>query len=514
MVHFSFFQCRFTAMQPVILLRQSELKSRPMRILLINPPDELEAMFGAGKAFVQKYKPLGLLYIAAVARDNGHEVSIIDAHARNLKLSEIKKMIEKTRPEVIGISTLTCNGAMVYQLGKWIKKQFPGILVVLGNIHASVFAKQYLAEGCCDVVVHGEGEHVLCEILKHRENNLPLSDILDISFIGKKGAIKKTGPGRVVEDITTLPLPARDLVDEHNYHLTNLSNQSFLPEEGRSSKTMVSSRGCVFRCKFCAVHRGKKPRYNEPGNVVDELELLQNKHGASYVYLMDPLFNGRPDRVIAICDEIQKRGLTIKWGTDVNANFITPEMVRAMNSANCFELSVGIESGVQRLLDTVNKKLTPEKVRRKIRVIRENSDIRIEGLFILGLPGETVQDSLETIRFACSLKLDMAQFSILCPYPGSPIFNELVAAGELNNGIREDGTVDIAVWKRYSSYICFTKIKPIWVPDTLSERQLRGLQKKALRDFYLRPTQILKQIKRLNKDNLIQAVKVAYRGFF
>ena len=171
--------------------------------------------------------------------------------------------------------------------------------------------------------------------------------------------------------------------------------------------------------------------------VVDELELLQKDYNAAYVYLMDPLFFGNRNRVLAICDEINRRNLSIRWGCDAHIKLMTPEIVRAVAKANCYELSLGIESGVQRLLDEVNKGTTLKKAEEAVRMIRENSDIHLEGLFILGLPTETPQETLQTIRFAKSLPLDMAQFSILCPYPGSPLFLELTAKGELDSGVRE-----------------------------------------------------------------------------
>ena len=124
------------------------------------------------------------------------------------------------------------------------------------------------------------------------------------------------------------------------------------------------------------------------------------------------------------------------------------------------------------------------------------------------------EEALKTIAFAKSLPLDMAQFSILCPYPGSPLFTELVARGEIDTGIREDGRLDPSIWKRYSSYICFTDNEPIWVTPTMTSKQLRALQKRAQREFYLRPSQIWRQLKRARPNNIIKMARIAWRGFF
>ena len=221
-----------------------------MRVLLINPPDELEAMFGVGMEFVQKYEPLGLLYIAAVAKKAGHEVSVIDAHAEELPLEKLKARIEALLPDAIGISTLTCAGALVLELGQWIKAAFPETLVVLGNVHASVFAKQYVENHGCDVVVHGEGEYIFRDVLTAHENKTGFAHIPSITYLGPDGLAVQTSEGGVIEDLSALPLPARDLVDQKLYRLSEISNQNFVAEKGETAKTMVTSRGCMYRCAF------------------------------------------------------------------------------------------------------------------------------------------------------------------------------------------------------------------------------------------------------------------------
>ncbi|MBM4370025.1 MAG: B12-binding domain-containing radical SAM protein [Deltaproteobacteria bacterium] len=485
-----------------------------MRVLLVNPPDEMEAMFGVGRGLVQTYEPLGLLYVAAVARDAGHDVAVIDAAAGGLDRTALRERIRAAVPEVVGFSTLTCSGAAVWELGRWIRRELPGVFVVLGNVHASVYARQYLEQGAADAVVHGEGELPFRELLDRlAAGRRSLDGIAAVSWLDR-GQLRPAGAWSVVPDLSVLPMPARDLVDPHAYRLTELSNQNYVARGDRVAKTLVTSRGCPYRCRFCVVHHGLRPRYDTPRRVVDEMQLLEERYHAGYVYIQDPLFMGERRRVLEIAAEIRRRGLSLQWGCDANVNYLDPGLLRAMDAANCYELSLGIESGVQRSLDAVGKRLTPERVREAVRRVREQTDILLEGLFILGIPGETRDEVLETIRFAVSLGLDMAQFSILTPYPGSPLFEELAAAGELDTGIRPDGSLDTSVWTRYSSYIMFTDNQPIWVTPTLDWQELRRLQKKALRDFYLRPRMVLRQLRRLRPSNLVRSAAIALRGFF
>ena len=485
-----------------------------MKVLLINPPDELEVMLGVGVEFIQKYEPLGLLYIAAVARESGAEVEVLDAHAEGLDLAALKTRTTLFGPDVVGISTLTCSGALVYQYGRWLAQESPATFVVLGNVHASVFADAYLRNGCCDAVVHGEGEEPFVALLDHVRGRRALADVPAISYREKDGTPRQTSAAAVVADLAVLPLPARDLVDQSRYKLSAISNQTFITGPNDHAKTMVTSRGCPYRCFFCVVHDTRKQRFNDVDKVVDEFEILEKEYDASYVYLMEPLFMGNVQRVLAICQEIRRRRLQIRWGCDTSVNLIRPDVIRAMADANCYDLSLGIESGVQRLLDVINKKITPERSARAVKTVRDHSDIQLEGLFILGLPGETRADSLRTIRFARSLDLDMAQFSILCPYPGSPMFEELRRSGEIDTGLRDDGSVDLDVWRRYSSYIVFTDNEPIWVTPTQTVGELRALQKRALREFYLRPSQIWKHVRRIRPDNFLTIARIALRGFF
>ena len=485
-----------------------------MKVLLVSPPDDLEAMLGTGATFIQKYEPLGLLYVAAVARELGHDVRVIDAYAQELNVEQVLAMIEAFSPHVVGFSTLTCHGSAVWRMGRYLKARYPELLVLLGNVHASEFAEQYVEAGCADIVVHGEGEPAIGPILAAFESDGDYSEILGVTYLDALGRARRTSGTNVVDDLSALPFPARDLVKQEFYGLTNISNQNYMVRSGSIGKTMVTSRGCPFRCTFCVVHGGRKPRMNTPERVVEEMELMQREYGCSYVYIQDPLFMADRRRVEKICELVQERGLTLKWGADAHVNTIRPAVVRALEAGGCFELSLGVETGTQRLLDSINKRTKLENITKAARCIKANSKIRVEGLFILGLPGETEEESLETIRYACSLPIDMAQFSVLVPYPGSPIFEQLRAEEAIDTGIRPDGSVDPKVWHRYSAYICFNDVQPIWTTPTQTPESLRRLQKTALRRFYLRPKQLLRQARRLRLHNVRKMADVAISGFF
>lgn len=485
-----------------------------MNVLLVNPPDDLEALLGAGANLITPFEPLGLLYIAAVSRNAGYDVSVIDAYVERLSIDVLKSKILESKADIIGFTSFTSNGAILYELGKWIKLNLPETIIAFGNVHAEAYAEAYLRNKCCDVVVHGEGEHTFLKILHALENkNRDFSNIPSISFF-KNGEFITTPGSRVVENLSELPFPARDLVNQKFYNIPSISNLPYSGKKNTIGKHMFTSRGCPHRCTFCVVHNSNRQRQNDVLKVVDEMELLVKQYKADYIFIMDSLFISNKKRVVDICSEIKRRNLDFKWGCEAHVRFIDAELVKIMESAGCYDMAFGIESGVQQLLDNVRKGTRLDRIEEAVKTVKNVTEIKVSGLFILGLPGETYNDSLQTIRFAKKLPLDMAQFSILVPYPGSPLFNELKAKGEIDTGIRPDGSIDTSVWLRYSSYISYTKNKPIWVTPELNGDMLKKLQKKALRDFYFRPKQFCDQLKRVRVNQLWNTAKTFFETFF
>ena len=485
-----------------------------MKVILINPSDNLNNFLGRGKNFVPVFEPLGLLYIAAVCKKHGHAVSVIDAFAEKLSIDQLKAIIVEEKPDVVGFSSFVSNGHVIYELGRWLKGSFPEIIVVLGNVHASVYAEAYLKNKCCDIVVHGEGEYTflkILETLESKEKNF--LNIQAISYLDDERIIT-TSPAVVVEDLSQLPLPDRNAVRRELYNMPAVSNMPYSGRKNSIGKHMFTSRGCPFSCAFCVVHNKRGQRCNSVSNVVDEMEILVNDYPAHYIFIMDPIFISNRNRTMEICREIKRRKLDFKWGCEGHVKFVDQELVKEMESAGCYDMAFGIESGVQRLLDSVNKGTRLQEIEDAISMVKKSTRIKVSGLFILGLPGEKYEDSLATIRFAKKLPLDMAQFSIFVPYPGSPIFYELRERREIDTGLRDDGTLDPSVWLRYSSYISYTRSDPIWVTPGLTAVTLKKLQKKAFREFYFRPKQFLFQLKKITPSNLLKLILAGRDTFF
>lgn len=482
-----------------------------MKILLINPPYNLNRVLGKANVFIGAFEPMGLLYIAAVLEKYHYEVKVLDAFFENYNLGQVERFIRKFQPQVVGITCLTSTAFSTYYLAKMIRKKFPEIKIVLGNLHASVFSTAFLQNRIADVIVHGEGEFSMLELVKAFEKKKSLSGVLGISWWNGKKVIDNP-PRGPIKNLDELPLPARHLVHSERYSANNLSNLIYVNKTNKLMKQIMTSRGCVFQCRFCVVHRYRRYRFNSPQRVVDEMELLVKKYNACYLFIMDPLFIANRERVMGICEEIRRRKLAFKWGCECHVKLVDAKLLRNMKKAGCYETHFGIESGVQRLLDNVDKGITIAQIERAVRLAKR-AGLKVSGLFMLGLPGETYQDSLKTIDFACSLPLDFGQFSITVPYPGSQLFEDLAKEGKIETGVRSDGTIDPSVWNRFSAYSSFTDNQPIYFPEGMTSSELKYVQKLALRKFYLRPKQILSQLRRLSLKDLPR-ILFAFKSVF
>jgi radical SAM superfamily enzyme YgiQ (UPF0313 family) len=283
---------------------------------------------------------------------------------------------------------------------------------------------------------------------------------------------------------------------------------------GKTEKHLFSSRGCVNRCSFCVAHKNLGIRLRPIDSVIEEIDMLLHDYNAGYIFFCDSLFTSSRKRVQSLCEALRHHFPGLRWGCEAHVNTIDEESVRSMASAGCVDMNFGIESGVDRLLSAVNKRQTTAQIAEAIRMVKRASGINAIGLFILGLPGESRQDTNATIDFACSLPLDMAQFSILTPYPGSPIFERLRAEGLLDDGVRSGDTLDPDVWRRYTSYASFSGSKPIWVTPEQSASDLLAAQKRALRRFYLRPRPFMVQLRRLRPADLVGVARTFLNTFF
>jgi anaerobic magnesium-protoporphyrin IX monomethyl ester cyclase len=448
-----------------------------MKVLLINPSFSV-SKFGRFARFMEPMPCLGLAYIAAVLEKNNIYVEIIDDFVLKLGTSGILKVVKEKGFDVVGISCLTPSAPEAFSISREIKKYNNKILTVLGNIHATVFAEEILKNEAVDVIVHGEGEYSIVDLVHAVEENTDFGNIKGISF-RQEEKIVKTPSRDLIGNLDELPYPA--------WHLFPYKQYGFLPfvdiKRHTLSVSISGSRGCLYNCSFCSLPNVKY-RQRDPKKIVDEIEYLIGRYHVRQLGFVDPIFPLHKKQGLEFCAEMIKRGLNgkVSWLCETRVDLVDKELLRAMRSAGCRRIIYGIESGVEELLGNVVKSFGLEDIRRAIRNTQE-AGILTTGLFMLGLPGETKEMAQKTIDFAKEIKVDFAKFAITVPYPGSRLYENLVSSGELQ---RRD----------WENFVTFNPNPEdlVYIPGGMSPSELIKMQQKAHFEFYVRPQIILKQL--------------------
>ena len=378
-----------------------------MKILLINPP-----YFDVWRTFDYVLPPLGLAYVAAVLEANGFDVSIVDLNA-----GQNERIITDHHWDIVGITFDTTRYYKGIKYGRMLRAR--GTKVVVGGPHATFMAEEILGNGSADFVVRGEGEYTMLELLNSLKAGNDLGQIRGLSYILDDQIIHNEAQ-TYSEDLDNLPLPTRHLLDMDSYRTSKLGI--------RSITSVLTSRGCPYQCSFCASSRlaGTAWRSRSVGSIIEEVQLVKDTYGYPAIAFVDDNFTLDPNRVIRICEEILRRGWDIHWWCFTRGDSIVknPEMVSLMYKAGCRSTYIGIESGNQETLDSYKKRTSAEVSRQAISILKENK-IEMTASFIIGHLDEDKKMVKDTLKFAKSLNPNTVSFSILTPYPGTELFEQV-----------------------------------------------------------------------------------------
>ena len=454
-----------------------------MDVLLINPYDENAVKNGLG--FITP--PLNLLYLAG-ALESSMSVKIIDDDLMKMGIEKVTELASKIDPSVVGFTATTSNIKTALKYVESVKEVLPNSLSVIGGPHATFVPTETLKESpSLDAVVIGEGEETLTDLAsKYCEtNHKNLDEVKGIIYRDiKTGNIKLNQPRPLIKDLNSIPFPARHMVPFESYGSTK-----------DKTSDMITSRGCVYSCGYCSssLVMGKKFRSRSPENVVDEIEELQENYQVKDIAFMDDTFMLNKKRANAIADEIKIRGLDIGFVASSRVDMVDKNLLEKLKSAGLSTLYYGVESGSQRVLNLMKKGITLTQAETAVKAAK---DIGLEVLtsFILGFPGETREEIEETINFSIKLDADYSQFSILTPFPGTPIYNEL----------KEKKLIDTENWDKYTVLKSVIKYDELGLSKKMVERKLT----KAYLKFYARPKYLLK-----HRHMLKVILEIVYRSF-
>lgn len=387
-----------------------------VRILLVNPPSG-----GIYYRIGLFLPPLGLGYLAAVLRQSGHAVDIIDLN--------VDKAALRNPPweewDLVGISGDTSRHKAALEIARQAKEA--GKIVVLGSYHATFMDEETLRTGYVDYVVRGEGEKIFTELADCLEHHGDVGKVAGISYL-MDGRVVRNPDGPVVSELDSLPYPARESLPMKGYRTKKLS--------GRILTTLVTSRGCPHNCFFCSSSQfaGTRWRSRHPRQIVDEIEHVVKDYDFGAVAFMDDNFTLNPRRVQEICREIVRRGLDVFWWCFSRADTIVKNeaMVEDMAKAGAKMVFLGLENASQAVLNSYGKGFTTDVAARAVQILKKYG-IRSWGSFIIGGLDETKENIRETVEYAKMLDVDIAEFSILTPFPGTALFQQAHQAGQITS---------------------------------------------------------------------------------
>ncbi|MDA8083354.1 MAG: radical SAM protein [Nitrospiraceae bacterium] len=445
-----------------------------MNILLVRPPDPLQHV-----TLLSHTKPMNLAYLAAYLRRCGFEVFIADFETSPYSDSSLLSILRERAPRVVGISCVTPtirNGAAISALAKEYDRN---IVTVIGGPHANGLPEETLEEfRAFDYLVYGEGEVTFAELCRHIMEGSACTSLQGL-VLREDGSIRKNPPRQLIETLDSIPFPARDLIQAQNP--TGHSTRG-IPNRLRSTE-IYTSRGCPYGCSFCAIQTtfGSRVRFRGIGYIEEEIRQVMRDFPFDHLVIADDTFTLARDRAFELCDVFRRNGIR-SWNCDTRVNGVSRDLLKYMAESGCQKVAFGVESGSQRIIDRIGKKIRVDQVREAVRWAKEAGIRQIEGNFIIGSdPEETAEDVAMTEQLLKELPWTFVSVSVIVPYPGTPVYREM----------REKGLIaDDADWE---DFVMFGKY-PKWRTTHFPSSDLINMQKRLTRKFYLNTSYIARRL--------------------
>ncbi len=385
------------------------------RILLIRPNSDIN------RAPV----PLGLMYLSSYLKkhDYSHTIKIVDGRADDIKKpSDYAKIITDFLPDIMGVTVMHSDAEPGKQIARLLKQICPTCSVVFGGAYPSFDHVACLNHNCVDFAVIGEGEQTFMELVHALDGQKPLDSVKGIAFRTQNG-VQYNGDREPIGDLDAIPFPDYDSIDIGKYFSGSkpvLTNPFFPHERGVH---IFSSRGCPFPCTYCHHIFGKRTRSRSVDNVMAEINMLSERYGITAVEFLDDMFNFDLNRAKTILQRIIDSGYKYRlfFPNGFRIDRMDQEFLHLLKRAGTDRIAFGIETASPRIQDYIKKKLDLEEARQVIKMTVDTG-IHACGFFMLGFPGETVQEMMLTVNYACSTALSTATFHIVNPYPGTEFF--------------------------------------------------------------------------------------------
>ncbi len=446
---------------PSPVLNREDRCQQPTKDLIVIPP----------------LPPTDLMYLAAVAEKAGLDAKIND-YSQN---GDYEADLKEFNPDYLVVNIATPTLEHDLDAVKKAKEICPNVVTIAKGAAFLTLAERIIKEhNELDFGILGEAENTLKEILEEK----PKAEILGL-YYKENDEVKFTGNRPFIEDLDSLPFPARHLVDNNIYRR---------PDNNKVQATIKVSRGCPFHCFFCLATpvSGAKVRRRSPENIVAEIKECVEKYNIKNFLFWSDIFNIDKEWTMKLCQTIIDSGLKITWSANTRADTADLEMAEMMYKSGCRLVSIGVESGSQYMLEKMGKKITLNDVRRTVKVFKK-AKIRIYNYFVIGLPWETEETVEETIKFAIELNSDFISFYTATPLPGSRFYDYALE----HNLFDKETSFENAYYY------------PAVNTHNLSRERVFELHKSAIKRFYLRPLYILKMLSRIRSFTEIKNYFIA-----
>lgn len=455
--------------------------TRPIKVVLVYPSahDSVQTFYAFNKKQMIGYKPpQSVLILATYLRSKGFtDVHCVDAQVDELSPEQTAKRLVAMAPDVIGITAWTDFWYPVWKTLTVVREALPNAVLVVGGPHATVYPEETLTASPADYVVAGDGEDVLLSLVDALQRGLPVPEEAGLWRKVDGAVVAPAQPFAVVDDITTIPPPDRTLLDFRRY------SSVLTPSDYET--TMVTSRGCPYKCVFCKMEV-QKVYARSAEQVVEEFRQIAEL-GIKDVQVYDDTFTWGAKRAIDICQGIIDSKIKVSWAIRDRVNRVTPELYRLLKDAGCNRVHFGVETGSPRILKDSGKFITLDQVYKGMEIAR-SVDMTVMCYFMFGFLGETVEDAKLTVDLAKALNPDYVSFGVLIPYPGTEIYSQGMTRG----------IIPTDYWREFALNPRPDFRIPYVIEDVLDRQALLDLKSRATRNFYAQPRRIIRELRKLH----------------